>query len=474
MRIAPIALLLPLAMAGCKAGPDFAQPKLPAAPALQSGAFVRAAEANTALPAARWWEALGDSQLTQLIDKGLTSAPGIEAMRARVRQARARIEGSRAALRPAVSGAVLDVQADLPGGAFGSGGGTNIYGTGFDSSWEIDIAGGKRREIERSIAEAQAREAQLADAQVTLSAEIARSYIALRSREANLALLDRRAELEASISRAAELRLASGTAPRMQAETAQIQVRRSGAARAMVAAEVTVLRDSLAVLTGDAPGTLDSLPAAAIPLPPASVPIGDPTGLLARRPDIRAAERQIAAATAQIGVEAARRFPKVSLAGMIGIGGTTPNAAGNDLHLTTIAMPRLSWALLDCGRIAAAKHGAEAARDAALAEYQASVLGALQDAEAALTRYGAARIGLAEAGEVSSYATRVAAMQDLRSRAGTAAPTEALEAERQAIDARIAETSKRAELTMAYVTLAKALGLGWQREPRGEDLRPAS
>jgi outer membrane protein, multidrug efflux system len=462
MPIPKSALLLPLALAACSSGADYAAPSLPVAPALKSGTFLRAEQASAIAPVARWWESLGDAQLTALIDKGLASAANIAAMRARLQQARARIDGSKAALRPSVSGSAIGVRADLPGGAFGSGGGTTIYGGGFDSSWEIDLSGGKHREIERSIAESEAREAQLADAQVSLSAEIARSYIMLRSREAGLALLDQRRKLEARIQTAAQQRFAGGTAPAQPLEAARIQQQRSGAERALLAAEITILRDSLAVLSGDAPGTLDDLPDATIPLPPAELAIGDPAGMLARRPDIRAAERQIAAATAQIGVEAARRFPKISLAGMIGLGGISPNQAGNDYSLTSIAMPRLSWALLDFGRITAAKKGAEAARDAALAEYQARVLGALQDAEAALTRFGAARISLAEAGSVATHTQRIANLQIQRAQAGTTSPAEAMSAQRQAIDAQIAQASKRAALSITYVALAKALGLGWK------------
>jgi outer membrane protein TolC len=226
-------------------------------------------------------------------------------------------------------------------------------------------------------------------------------------------------------------------------------------------AEIAVLRDSLAVLTGSAPATLDDLAGGAIPLPPASVAVGDPAAMLARRPDIRAAERTLAAASAQIGVEEARRFPQISFMGLIGIGGSSAGDLLDASQISAIGLPRLSWSFLDFGRTAAAVRGAEAGRDVALAEYRASVLAALQDAEAALARYGAARTMFARSAQRRQRAEEIARLDGMRARGGTAAQSEAIEAQRSAIDARIAEANDRANLTLGYVALAKSLGLGW-------------
>jgi outer membrane protein TolC len=196
--------------------------------------------------------------------------------------------------------------------------------------------------------------------------------------------------------------------------------------------------------------------------------VGDPAAMLARRPDIRIAERQLAAATAKIGMERAKRFPTVSFMGLIGIGGTSGGDLFDVSKLSTIALPRLSWNFLDFGRGAAAVRSAEAGRDAALMEYRGRVFAALQDAEASLARYGAARIGLARAASGAGHAREIARLQALRSKAGTAPPSEALEAQHQAIESQMAEAAARADLTQGYVALAKALGLGW---PQVEEVR---
>lgn len=462
--------MVSLLLAGCTAGADYAAPPAPASRALSTGKFLRAGEAEAGAPLARWWEALNDPQLDALVASGLAEAPGIAAAEARLRQARTGLASVRAGMQPSAGASVLYARANLPEGSIGEGASNiDLFNVGFDAQWEADLWGGKRRDAERAAADAGAAEARLADARVTLSAEIARTYIALRARQAGLALLGERQALETQLAAIARRRFAGGTAPRQAIEAALAQSERTEAQQAGEAAEIAALTDSLAVLTGQAPGEPGALAAGAIPLPPAQLVIGDPGAMLARRPDIRAAERQLAAASAKIGVEAARRYPSISLMGIIGLGGSSAGDIFDPSKLSTIALPRLSWSFLDFGRIGAAIAGAEAGRDAALADYRAQVLAALLDAESALARFGAARVALARAGSGSSHVREIARLQGLRGKAGTLAPSEVLEARRQEVDARIAESAARAELTLAYAALAKALGLGWQaaEEPGG-------
>ncbi|MCB2072702.1 MAG: efflux transporter outer membrane subunit [Novosphingobium sp.] len=453
-------MLPALALAGCKAGPDYVPPQLPA----NGGAFLRAGDADAAAPAARWWEGLGDPLLTGLIDRGLENEPGIAAAEARLRQARAGLAASRAALFPSFSTSALYVYADLPDNAFGTSEGNNeFYSLGFDAQWELDLWGGQRRAMERARAGSAAAAAELADAHVRLSAEIARAYTSLRAREASLALLDRRHGIETRLVEISRARQRGGTGTRQELAGALQLAERTEAERAAIAADVASLRDALAVLTGTAPGSLDDLDNAEIPLPPEQVAVGDPAAMLARRPDILAAERRLAAATAGIGVEQSRRFPSISLMGLIGIGGTRLGDAFDADQAATLALPQLSWRFLDFGRTGAAVRGAKAGRDAALADYEASVLGALQDVEAALARFGAARIGFARSAQSANRAAEAARLQDMRAKAGAAAPAEGLQGQRDAVNARLAEANDRAGLTLAYVALAKSLGLGWQR-----------
>lgn len=453
LSVLPTAIIV----TGCAAGPDYAPP------AIEAGrAFHRANEAEAAAPAVRWWEGLGDPQLSAMVERGLRDAPTIAAAESRVRQARAGLAGSRTNLLPVINASALYVRGELPDEALGgSSGSISLFNLGFDAQWEADLWGGKRRAVERARAQAGEAAAQLADAQVSLSAEIARTYVELRAREAGIALLDRRDTVEVKLIGIARSRLTGGTGTRQDLATALEQSERTRSEQASASAEAAALRDTLAVLTGQAPGALDSLQAGAVPLPPEQVSVGDPAEMLARRPDVMAAERRLAAATAGIGVERARRFPTVSLLGLIGIGG---NSAGDLLEgsqISAIGLPRLSWSFLDFGRTAAAVRGAEAGRDVGLAEYRGSVLHALQDAEGALIRFGAARVSFARVSQAAIHANERARLEAMRADAGALPQASALDVRRQALDIELAETHARGRLALAYVALAKSLGLGW-------------
>lgn len=464
LRSTPVLVMSCLALAGCTAGPDYVRPAAPSSPALEAGAFVRAGEATAmAAPHSHWWRQLDDAVLSALIEEGLEQAASIAAAEARLRQARSEITTSRAALLPVLSSTATYVYADLPNEAFGTAaGGDQFFTVGFDARWEADLWGGNARAIERARAGATAARARLADVRVSLSAEIARAYVALRARQESERLLARREAVEVRLTRFAEQRIEGGTATRQELALLRRQLGVTIAERAALEAEIATLHDALAGLIGRAPGMLTDLSLTGVPLPPAEIAIGDPATLLARRPDVQAAESRLAAATAGIGMAQAQRFPSISLFGLIGIGGSRIGDVFDTSQRSAIAVPRLNWTFLDFGRTGAAVTQAEAQRDAALAEYRASVLAALQDAEAALARFGAARIAFARANESTGFMQEAARLEDMRADAGTLSRADALGAERHEIDAEIAQVNSRADLTLSYVALTKALGLGWQ------------
>jgi NodT family efflux transporter outer membrane factor (OMF) lipoprotein len=466
-----VALTLAGVLAGCKAGPDYAVPPAPASAALSKGAFLRGgAEAGSgamspAAPLARWWEGLGDPVLNGLVEAGLRDAPAIAAAEARVRQARAGLSAAHAAQMPGLSSNALWVHTHLPSQSLGGAlGGSDLTALGFDAQWELDLWGGQRRTVEKARAGAEAQAARLADAQVTLSAEIVRAYVSLRAREAAVALQGEQRDLDAQAAVLMRQRFAAGTVGRQALEAAEAQADRSEAELAATRAEAAIWRDTLAMLTGQAPGALDTLAAAPVPLPPAEVAIGDPGAMLARRPDIRAAERAYAAATAGVGVEQARRYPGISLMGLVGVGGSSVSNLADSGQLATLLTPRLSWDFPDFGRVEANVRSARAARDVALAEYHAAVLAGLQDAEGALARFGAARVAEARAEAGAKHGEAINTLEQQRATAGVIGTGDAIAARRQAIGAKLAEIDAREGLTLAYATLAKALGLGWQAE----------
>ncbi|MEO0032613.1 MAG: hypothetical protein RIS94_2371 [Pseudomonadota bacterium] len=453
-------------------GPNYRGAPQAAPVSATRGAFLRgdAATPTTAPSTAAWWTALGDPVLDGLIDRAMAVSPDVAIANARIAQARAGLAANRTGLLPSfnVSGAVPYF--NVPGGLFSSNGqsggrdAVTVYNVGFDSSWEIDLFGGTRRKIEAASARADAAEAGLADARVTLSAEIARAYVSLRARQAAADVLTRQVVIDRDLVGLAQQRLTGGTAPEQPLDQARATLAQSEADLASTRADATVLADQLAVLTGQEPGALDSLLAqpGAVPLPPASVAVGDPALLLRSRPDIRNAERQLAAANADIGVQIANRFPKISFLGLLGLGGQNIGDIFDPSKIIGLAVPQIKWSLFDGGRTEAQIRNARGAYAESEARYRQTVLAALQDAEGSLTRFGAARIGYAKAAEAQGESVRAAALQSQRARAGTISRADALAAERQTLQARLGATTAQANLTTGFIAVEKALGLGWQ------------
>jgi NodT family efflux transporter outer membrane factor (OMF) lipoprotein len=471
------------ALAGCTVGPDYKAPPATASDAVARGTFVRARDAAfTPVPGlARWWETLGDPTLTALVDDALAHSPTIDQATARIRAARAQLAQQRAAQLPAVSANATYLHATLPGvdigqgaeggsttdsgGSGNSGGssGLDFYNLGFNASWELDLFGGGRRGVERTRATIGARVADLADAQVTLSAQVAQGYVALRDVQARIRLNRAATALQERQVALARQRHAAGTASLLDVERLRNQLESTQADAIPLGAQADEYLNQLAVLTGRAPGALDTTlgPVVAVPLPPARVAIGDPAAVIANRPDIRAAERTLVANTAAIGVNKAKELPGIRFLGILGLGGTSPGDVFDPGNLTTLLAPSLSWSLLDFGRNRAATRGSEADRDAADAAYRRTVLAALQDAENALSRFGNTRAQLGQLIRVEEGAARSARLNAQRVQAGTASLIDQLDIERRQVSAAIAVGQARAQLAQSYIAVNKALGLGW-------------
>jgi NodT family efflux transporter outer membrane factor (OMF) lipoprotein len=425
-------------------------------------------EAVEAAPAPRlgpWWRDLHDPLLDQLIARALASNPSLDAAEARVRQARASEAAARADFAPVVGtgggAGHVRVPAALAGG---DGKASSAYIAGFDTLWEIDLFGGRQRGLEAARADLGAAKAGTEDARLSLSAEVARRYVDLCATRQRLALARRSL---ASQQRAVELTQQLESAGKVSRSDREEADRSLEAARLEVAsleAENDTDENALAVLAGEAPGALDAMleTAGDAPLPPDTVAVGDPATLLARRPDIRAAEERLRAANAQIGVAQAARMPKVSLAGVIGLAGAAHGDVASMDNLFSLVGPALQWNAADFGRGRAAVDRAAAGHEEASAAYRAAVLAALQDAEDALADYGEARRALAIQARATRSARDSAGLADAAYRAGRSSALVALAAEREQLATEDALLGRKAALTIGYVRLQKALALGWE------------
>ncbi len=476
-----------LLLAGCTVGPNYQGPPQVIA---ADHPFARAAAIRVAAGPVepQWWTALQDPALNQVEAAALAGSPDLAAATARLREARAQLHAQQADLRPNTSASAIYLHTQggtglLTGGLLGgssaaasqsagSGAATalpddlDLYDVGFDATWEIDLFGAQRRAVESAAASAEARRADLADAQVSLTADVARAYVSLRDVQHRIALSRASTALQERVLVLTQKREAGGTASALDVERLNTQVEQTRTDIVPLQAQVDEQLDQLAILTGRSPGELDpalSQPAA-LPAPPERVAVGDPASLLRRRPDIRAAERQIAAENATIGQHVADYFPKLELLGNIGFASTDVGQLLSGGSFAAVAAPVLQWKPFDFGRTAAAVEQARAGRDEAVANYRSTVLKALNDAETALSRYGNQRQDVAGLQRVLASADHAAALTRQRYVGGTATLIDTLDTERQRVQAEQALAQAQAELTQDFIALQKSLGLGWQEQ----------
>ena len=449
---------LALALAACATGPDYARP--PTTPAA-AGPFV-AANSPALQPLApvpdNWWRLYDDPVLDGLIADAL-------AHNTDVRAAVARLARARAALR--------EVMVDrLPQGGVSAGATrsrnpghsdtTTSFDAGLQVAYEVDLFGRVSRNIEAGRGDVAAAEADADAVRVAIVSDTARAYADASSAAERLAVAERIVEL---LGRSLEL-----TQKQVEiGQTTRLDTARIAALRNQRQAEIPALaaeRDNalfrLATLTGRAPAELPSAAGARITSLKLDqpIPVGDGSQLLARRPDVRAAERRLAAATARIGVATAELYPQVTLGGSIGSSASNlGNLFSNPIGL--LLGPLISWSFSDHARARARVAGSEAATQEALAEFDGTVLRSLQETETALSAYANAlrrREALEAARNEAEVASRIVRAQQ---REGQVDSLALLDAERTFAEAEAELANARGQVATAQIDLFRALGGGW-------------
>ncbi|MCJ2182898.1 efflux transporter outer membrane subunit [Novosphingobium sp. 1949] len=453
-------------LSGCAAGPNYSGPPDVALGPGEQQSFARAEGLSRAEPSSRepWWRGLNDPLLSSLIEQALQDSPTIAMAEARIREARGNLRAERASLFPSLGLSAAYARMRLPEGLSSN---SELYGSGMSASWEPDLWGGKHDGVQRAQANVGQQFAALADAQVSLSAQVAQTYVSLRSGQERVRLVARSMALLEEASRLVEQRFEAGVATRAELEQLRQERGHVAADLAELRGNVAVDTDRLSVLCGRAPTALDSQlnsPVAKVPLPPSSVFVGNPRTMLGHRPDVRAAERALAAATAEVGARVAARFPQVKFAGILGLGGSSAKDLIDPGQISMLLAPQISWSFLDFGRTKARVEAAQAGRDVAAAHYRETVLGALEDAEASLARFGQAREQLAHTMLSDDSLGRMLALQREKQAAGTVSRLALIDLERQKLTASVAVVETQARVTASFISVQKALGLGWSAE----------
>ncbi len=455
--------ILGAVLTGCAVGPKYQAPTTPVPAAFGQ---VDRKHFTTAAPEKQWWSLFGDATLDGLVQHAIAGNHDMKIAEARLNEARALRRESLWAFAPqgGVAGTFARRQLAEP-----EAGGLNLpsrlgntWSAGFDATWEIDVFGRLRHSAAVATAEVGIANAQLRDVQVALLAEVAANYFSLQgARQAADLLRQQKRLLERSLETTRQ-RVALGRGSALDAARAEALLKETESALPLVEREEREHLHRLAVLVGEQPAGFDIATASRDDAPVIrEIAIGTPAELLRRRPDVAAAERQLAAATARVGVRTAEMFPEVSVSGFIRLIGADGVKFGSAASQAWGIAPTASWHLLSLGRLDAVRQASQFEAKGVLAFFEQTVLRALEEMENALVRYRTADERLRLLAERQSVAERALRIAQAQYEAGAINSLEATDAERTALTAARETVAAATEQQLAVVALYKALGGGW-------------
>ena len=461
-------------VAGCMVGPDYHPPKT-ATPA-QWTSEMAGGETNQSMTDSAWWKTFNDPELNSLVMRAVQSNLNLRVAEARVREARSLRGVAASGLWPKINADGSYQRERLSQNGFpefppGIPLEGNVYQAGFDAAWELDVFGGTRRAIEAANASVGAAEQGRRDVLVSLLGEVARNYVEARDAQQRLGIVHNNVTAQKEQLRLTSDRYHSGLTGELDVQQAASLLETTQAEAPEREQDFRQSTYALAVLLGLPPGALVDEMSTNSPVPamPPVVPAGLPSGLLQRRPDIQRAERQLAAATAQIGVATADLFPKFSLTGDMGlqsVGVSDWFTAGSRFWQ---AGPTVQWRIFDAGQIRANIRVQNARQEEALATYEATVLNSMQDVETALTGYAKQQTRRESLAAALGSSRQVVALAEQLYHNGLTDYLPVLDAQRSLYAAEDSLAQSDRDVALNLVALYKALGGGW--ESFGEEAR---
>jgi NodT family efflux transporter outer membrane factor (OMF) lipoprotein len=457
-------VLIILIFSGCiTVGPDYVLPdkKMPAGwhSELKEGITGKTPEP---LILAGWWKTLNDPVLTSLIERAVANNQDIRKVRAKIREQRERRNISIAGLFPSITASGSFTRSKSSEEA-GSGKETDFYSAGFDAGWEIDLFGGTRRLVEASTADLEASGEELRDVLVSLVAEVALNYADVRIFQSRIESAEKNLDIQNETYLLAQLLYKADLTNEIPVYQARYNLEntRSNVPALRVALEETMNR--LAVLLGDNPGAVHAGLKVKRPVPSVSpdIAVGIPADVLRQRPDIRRAERQLAAQTARVGAATADLYPKISLTGSIGFESLTLDNLITPGSRAYSFGPRITWPVFKAGSIRSNIKVQSAVKEQYLIMYETAVLKALEEVENALSAYMEEqnrRQALSDAKEAALNASDLALD---RYEAGLTDFTDVLDAQRSLILFEDQLIQSEGKIISDLIRIYKALGGGW-------------
>jgi len=453
---APTLLLATALVSGCGSLPAADPSPSPGASVPEHWAQAPASPAVPPTDLARWWERFDDPALTALVQDALAANPSVKSAVAALRQSRALVDLARAGYSPR-----LNASASAQASRMGSAASQKQFDLGLDASWEPDLFGATRAGVSAAEADARAAQMNLADAQVSLAAEVALAYVDLRGSQARRDIAEHNLQSQRDTLQIASWRHQAGLVSALDVEQAT-------AAAAQTEAQVPSLQTSveqawhrLAVLTGRAPGALAALEAGGVPLPPDDLALAFPADTLRQRPDVRAAEAHLLAAAERVTQANAARYPSLSLGGTLGLQAGAVDMLFDHAALVRRLLASVAAPLFDGGAIDAQVRAQQAALEQARAAHESAVLGALQEVEDALAALRGNRLSEASLRTAAAAAERADRLARQQYESGLIDFNAVLNAQRTLLSAQDGAQTQLAALAAGYVRLYKALGGGW-------------
>jgi len=464
-----LAVAVLLILTGCAAvGPDYVPPDPSLSDAWHSElkGGLSSTETDPQIMAG-WWTALNDPVLSNLIERAASGSLSLKEARARVWEARARRGIYRADKYPSVS---VSGSASATGSREVGDDMTETYKSslGFDASWELDLFGSVRRSVEAAEADLQASQENLRDVLVTLFAEIARNYVEVRTYQTRLTVAEESLEAQQETYNIARWLLQAGMAEQLDLEQAAYSLESTKSQLPSLRTGLEEAKNRLAVLVGEQPGAVhqELEQRGPIPVAPLQLAVGVPADLLRRRPDLRRAERELAAQTARVGVATADLYPKFSLSGSIGLETVSSKglfSGGTQTYAMNLG-PSFSWPIFNRGAIRQNIEVQNALQEQTLIQYESAVLNALEEVENALKAFAEEQNRKQALDQAASAARRAVELAQSKYRAGLIGFGDVLDAQRSLLSFRDNLAQSEGTVTTSLIALYKALGGGW--DPR--------
>jgi outer membrane protein, multidrug efflux system len=412
---------------------------------------------------ASWWRTLNDPDLSSLMERAVAGNLDLKKARARIREARARRGIAQAALFPTLD-ATGSATWSRSSNDTGTGKTSDLYAASLDAGWELDIFGGVRRSVEAAEGDLEATQENLRDVLVSLLAEVALNYIDVRTYQAALAVTEANLRSQSETYQLTQWRYEAGLGDELAVEQARYNLENTRSLIPPIRTSLEEAMNRIAVLLGERPGAVhDELKnRKPIPVTPLKVAVGVPANTLRHRPDVRQAERELAAQTARIGVATADLYPKFTLNGSIGLEALSFRNLSSSGTWTLWGGPGITWAIFDAGAIRQNIEVQSALQEQYLIAYEATVLSALEEVENALVAYAEQQQRRESLTEATQAAQKAVELAQQKYEAGLTDFNNVLEAQRSLLSFQEQLAKSEGTVTSNLVRLYKALGGGWE------------